>query len=66
MNESAVKHLREWHAWQSEIVALLRRDFLRELQSMTMDDLDWPSWQHLYYQGKSPRQAVETALERDL
>jgi hypothetical protein len=66
MNESAVNRLREWHAWQSEIVALLRHDFLRELQSMTIDDIDWPSWQRLYYKGKSPRQAIETALERDL
>jgi hypothetical protein len=59
-------HRVEWKQWQSEIVRLLRGDFLFELQGITAEDIDWVSWQDYYVQGKSARQAIERALERDL
>jgi hypothetical protein len=53
--------------WQSEIVTLLQEDFGgEELRHICLDDVDWPSWQGFYLQGKSPRAAIERALERDL
>jgi len=59
-------HRMEWMQWQSEIVKLLRGDFLFELQGITAEDIDWVSWQDYYVQGKSARQAIDRALERDL
>ena len=55
-----------WEQWQHEIVALLKSDFEDTLQIASVDDVDWPSWQGLYVQGRSPRSAIERALERDL
>jgi hypothetical protein len=31
-----------------------------------LEDIDWPSWRVFFQQGKSPRAAIERALERDL
>ena len=58
--------LRDWEQWQHDIVALLKNDFGDALQVISIDDIDWPSWQGLYAQGRSPRSAIERALERDL
>jgi hypothetical protein len=58
--------LRDWEQWQHDIVALLKSDFGDALQVISIDDVDWPSWQGLYAQGRSPRSAIERALERDL
>jgi hypothetical protein len=56
-----------WEQWQSEIVALLQKDFGGEaFQHICLDDIDWPSWHGFYLQGKSPRAAIERALERDV
>jgi len=58
---------RTWEQWQSEIVTLLQKDFGGEvLRHIGLDDIDWPSWEGFYLQGKSPRAAIEQALERDL
>jgi hypothetical protein len=58
--------LLDWEQWQHDIVALLKSDFGDALQVISIDDVDWPSWQGLYAQGRSPRSAIERALERDL
>ena len=58
--------LPEWEQWQHDIVALLKSDFGDSLQVISIDDVDWPSWQGLYAQGRSPRSAIERAMERDL
>ena len=55
-----------WEQWQQDIVALLKSDFGGTLQVISIDDVDWPSWQGLYAQGRSARSAIERALERDL
>jgi hypothetical protein len=56
-----------WEQWQSEIVTLLQKEFGGDaLQDISLDDVDWPSWNSFYLQRKSPRAAIERALERDL
>jgi hypothetical protein len=55
-----------WTQWQNEVVALLQRDFEEALHHIRIDDIDWPSWHDYYAQGKSPRAALDRALERDL
>jgi len=56
-----------WEQWQSEIVMLLQSDFGGEvLRDICLEDIDWPSWHQFFVQGKSPRAAIERALERDL
>ena len=55
-----------WEQWQREIVTLLRADFQETLVSISLEDIDWPSWREYYLQGKSPRAAIARALERDL
>jgi hypothetical protein len=66
MSESVVVRRPDWNEWQQEIVRLLRGGVFSELQSITTEDIDWISWQYYYFQGRSPRQAIERALERDL
>jgi hypothetical protein len=58
--------MQPWPQWQSEIVALLENDFDGALGSISIEDIDWPSWRPLYDQGRTPRSAIERALERDL
>jgi hypothetical protein len=75
-SENATRNLRayvstsdseRWEKWQSDIVALLQSDFGGEvLRDISLEDIDWPSWHDFYVQGKSPRAAIERALERDL
>jgi hypothetical protein len=55
-----------WAQWQSEVVMLLRRDFEEMLGHISIEEIDWPAWQHYYQQGRSPRSAIERALELDL
>jgi len=55
-----------WERWQTELVALLRSDLCGELQNTTLDDVDWSSWEVFYLQGRTPRAAIDRALERDL
>jgi hypothetical protein len=57
----------QWERWQSDIVRLLQADFGGEvLRDICLDDIDWPSWHQFFVQGKSPRAAIERALERDV
>jgi hypothetical protein len=55
-----------WAQWQSEIVMLLRRDFEEMLGQISIEEIDWPAWHQYYEQGRSPRSAIERALELDL
>jgi hypothetical protein len=58
--------LDQWQEWQSEVVSLLRRYFHGELSAIAIDDVDWPSWYSFFIQGRSPQEAIDRALERDL
>jgi len=55
-----------WTQWQHDVVALLKDDFDQTLGHISIDDVDWSSWRHLYEQGRSARSAIERALERDI
>ena len=55
-----------WTQWQSEVVKLLRRDFEDLLGLISIEEIDWPAWQPYYQQGRTPRSAIERALELDL
>jgi hypothetical protein len=55
-----------WTEWQSEVVMLLKRDFEEVLGHISIEEIDWPSWRNYYEQGRSPRSAIERALELDL
>jgi len=55
-----------WTQWQNEVVALLQGDFEELLQQVSIDDVDWPSWARFFIEGRSPRAAIDRALERDL
>ncbi len=58
--------MQTWEQWQRDIVTLLQKDFEEALQHISLNDIDWPSWHSFFVQGKSPRAAIERALERDL
>jgi len=55
-----------WHQWQLEVLGLLRNELRGILDNIRLDDVDWLSWQAYYHEGRSPRRAVDRALERDL
>ena len=54
-----------WAQWQLAVVALLRADFSEVLQHIGFDEVDWDAWRGLYEEGRTPRAAVDRALERD-
>jgi hypothetical protein len=55
-----------WLQWQLAVVAVLRADFIGVLQKIDLDDVDWDAWRNFYSKGRTPRSAVDRALERDL
>ena len=58
--------MQSWIEWQKEIVALLQGDFREILDHVWLDDVNWPAWRIMYTEGRSPRAAIDRALERDL
>jgi hypothetical protein len=54
-----------WTQWQETVVALLRTDFNESLRHIGFDEVDWPSWRVFYNEGRTPRAAINRALERD-
>jgi hypothetical protein len=66
MSDSTGAMTLSWDEWQREIVRLLRVDLRAELHGMTLEDIDWAAWGSYYTEGKSPRQAIDRALERDV
>jgi hypothetical protein len=55
-----------WVQWQLAVLAVLRADFIGVLQKIDLDDVDWDAWRNFYNEGRTPRSAVDRALERDL
>jgi hypothetical protein len=49
-----------WNRWQEAIVQLLQDDF-----QVGFDEVDWDSWRTYYEEGRSPKAAIDRALERD-
>jgi hypothetical protein len=67
MNTSAIGDLGmlSWVQWQNAVLALLRADFAEVLQFIGMEEVDWDSWRNFYIEGRTPKSAVDRALERD-
>ena len=57
--------LGSWNQWQEAVVELLRTDFNEVLQHIGFDEVDWPAWRTFYNEGRTPRAAIDRALERD-
>jgi hypothetical protein len=55
-----------WVQWQAEVVATLSAELEEVLDPLSLEDVDWVAWYGLYLEGRSPRAAVDRALERDL
>lgn len=58
--------MENWAQWQQEVVEILRRELRELLGEVSLDDVDWPQWRSFYLQGRTPRAAIDRALERDL
>jgi hypothetical protein len=54
-----------WNQWQEAVVELLRSDFNEVLQHIGLDEVDWAAWRTFYNEGRTPRAAIDRALERD-
>jgi hypothetical protein len=54
-----------WVQWQNAVLAQLRADFAEVLQFIGMEEVDWDSWRNFYIEGRTPKSAVDRALERD-
>lgn len=67
MNAALMSNVRpmSWSQWQYAVLALLRADFAEVLQVIGMDEVDWESWRSFYNEGRTPRSAIDRALERD-
>ena len=67
MNSATLGDMRilSWTQWQGAVLALLRADFAEVLQFIGMDEVDWDSWRSFYIEGRTPKSAVDRALERD-
>jgi hypothetical protein len=55
----------EWLQWQLAVLAVLRADFIGVLQKIDLEEVDWDAWRNFYNEGRTPRAAVDRALERD-
>ena len=58
--------MQSWTQWQRDVVVILQRDLQETLHHVGIDDVDWPSWERYFHEGRSPRAAVDRAFERDL
>jgi hypothetical protein len=67
MNTAAVgdRGVLSWAQWQYAVLMQLRADFAEVLQLIGMDEVDWDSWRNFYNEGRTPKSAVDRALERD-
>ncbi len=55
-----------WDRWRQAVVDLLRTELADTQPRISLDDVDWPAWQRFFEDGRTPRSAVDRALERDL
>jgi len=58
--------MQPWAQWQAEVVATLGVELGEVLDPVSVDDVDWVAWYGLYLEDRTPRSAVNRALERDL
>jgi hypothetical protein len=61
-----IKHAQQpWIQWQQSVIHLLRAEFNEVLHHIGFDEVDWASWRAFYDEGRSPKAAIDRALERD-
>jgi hypothetical protein len=58
--------LLSWNQWREAVVKVLRAELADTLRHIGLDDVDWGAWRVFYESGRTPRAAVNRALERDL
>ena len=58
--------MQNWTQWQREVLTFLQADFEEVLHHLSLDDVDWVTWRKFFDEGRSPRSAVDRAVERDL
>jgi len=51
--------------WQQSVIRLLRAEFTEVLHHIGFDEVDWVSWRAFYDEGRTPKAAIDRALERD-
>jgi hypothetical protein len=66
IEEASDMQMLSWVQWQQAVLVVLRGELAEVLAKIDFDEVDWPAWQNLYTQGRSPQSAVNRALERDL
>lgn len=55
---------RDWAHWQDSVIAVIRRDFHDVLPNLAQEDIDWDAWRPLFDEGRTPEEAVSSALTR--
>jgi hypothetical protein len=65
MRDEVESTLESWDQWQRSVIQLLRSDFTEALHHIGFDEVDWASWRTFYNEGRSPKAAIDRALERD-
>ena len=55
---------RDWSAWKSTVVRILRRDYADLVPDIGEDDVHWDTWRRYFDEGSAPRRAVDRAFER--
>ena len=57
--------MQTWANWQSELVTTLGVELEELVLHVSVDDVDWQEWHHLYLEGHSPRETLDKAWEDD-
>lgn len=52
--------IESWTHWQKAVVELLQVEF-----PISFHEVDWDAWKPLYEHGRTPKSAIDRALERD-
>lgn len=55
-----------WNQWQDAVVRVLQAELSGALARIGTDEVDWEAWRPFYEAGRTPLQAVNRALEKDL
>jgi len=64
VRKSEVEHADLFVRWQADVVQVIRREYVDILGEVALDDIDWDAWRPLYDEGRTPEQAVSSALTR--
>ena len=65
MLTSSEQRQQPWLQWQHSVIRLLRAEFNEALHHIGFDEVDWAAWRAFYDEGRTPKAAIDRALERD-